>query len=304
MTEQTTTADRILWLDLETDGLDISRCQVLEVGCVLTKSFADGLEVVGEFSSPVWPLFGEAALVEMPEPVREMHRASGLWDACLADDDLTPELVGVRWLSWLIEQGAVNYTTTTGSLVVGGSGIDRFDVPIIERVFPVIAREFHWRRMDVSAMKLLLNELDCAGLIPKQTGQAHRALADAHWARNVAWTMSHLIHDARDTMVIRQWGTGKPLKISTRTGSPAPGMEAFRTLDALTTVDPPAWAVWRPGDEELCEELDPASEAGTALWAGNVRHVAAEPVDVLAEQRRRAAEKFFDKVRARLRGRR
>lgn len=193
MTEQTKTADRILWLDLETTDLDVHRCQVLEVGCVLTKGFADGLEVVAEFSSPVWPLFGEAALEEMPEPVQAMHRASGLWDACLANDDLTPEVVGVRWLSWLIEHGAVNYTTTTGSLVVGGSGIDRFDVPIIERVFPVIAREFHWRRMDVSAMKLLLNETGHGDLVPKQTGQPHRALADAHWARTVALTMSAVL---------------------------------------------------------------------------------------------------------------
>ena len=200
MTEQTKTADRILWLDLETTDLDVHRCQVLEVGCVLTKGFPDGLEVVGEFSSPVWPLFGEAALEEMPEPVREMHRASGLWDACLADDDLTPEVVGVRWLSWLIEQGAVNYTTTTGSLVAGGSGIDRFDIPIIERVFPVIAREFHWRRLDVSAMKLLVNELGRGELLPKQAGTAHRALADAHWARQVTLMMADLVTYAASTM--------------------------------------------------------------------------------------------------------
>lgn len=295
MTEQTKTADRILWLDLETTDLDVHRCQVLEVGCVLTKGFADGLEVVGEFSSPVWPLFGEAALEEMPEPVREMHRASGLWDQCLFDDALTTDAVEAEWLRWLLRHDLT--VGHIGSVVVGGSGVDRFDIPIIERVWPTVASLFHWRRLDVSAMKLLVNELDRSELLPKQAGQAHRALADAHWARNVAWHMAAVVEFAMP----QRWITGFADAVGP--GPAGPTREALWTLDALTTVDPPAWAVWRPGDEERREELDPASEAGTALWGGNFRPVVPEPVDVLAEQRRRAAEKFFDKVRARLRGR-
>lgn len=291
MTEQTQTADRILWLDLETTDLDVQRCQVLEVGCVLTKGFADGLEVVGEFTSPVWPLFGEAALEEMPEPVREMHRASGLWDACLADDDLTPEVVGVRWLSWLIEQGAVNYTTTTGSLVAGGSGIDRFDIPIIERVFAVIAREFHWRRMDISAMKLLLNELDCADLIPKQDGVAHRALADAHWARDVAWTMAYVI--ARSTQ--------PKLFLPIRGQVIVPDDAALHgpSKDALWTL--PDEAVSFSESQARLEET--LASSGTALdeWASAAGRAATDRAEAMTPVQRDHAQGFLDRWAARLR---
>lgn len=220
MTEQTKTADRILWLDLETTDLDVQRCQVLEVGCVLTRGFADGLEVVSEWSSVVWPMFGETALEEMPPEVQAMHRASGLWEACLADETRTPEQVADEWLLWLLDQRAVDYTTTAGQLLVGGSGVDRFDIPIVERVFPVIAREFHWRRMDVSAMKLLLNETGHGDLIPKQTGQQHRALADAHWARTVALVVADLVNGdpLSDVIKIMSWGTGRVVATKPRRG--------------------------------------------------------------------------------------
>ncbi len=288
MTEQTQTADRILWLDLETTDLDVLRCQVLEVGCVLTKGFADGLEVVGEFSSPVWPLFGEAALEVMPEPVRAMHRASGLWEACLADEYMDCALVEMSWMTWLRRWGV---DKEPAALVVGGSGVDRFDIPIIERVFPTVARLFHWRRLDISAMKLLLNELDCADLIPKQDGVAHRALADAHWARDVAWTMAYVI--ARSTQPKLFLPIRGPVIVPDDATLHGPSKDALWTL--------PDEAVSFPESQARLEET--LASSGTALdeWASAAGRAATDRAEAMTPVQRDHAQGFLDRWAARLR---
>ena len=66
--------DRLVWIDCEMTGLDLSRDALVEIACIVTdgelNAFDDGIDVV--IKPPA------EALDSMHEVVREMHTSSGL----------------------------------------------------------------------------------------------------------------------------------------------------------------------------------------------------------------------------------
>ncbi|GFM97305.1 hypothetical protein Sfulv_21160 [Streptomyces fulvorobeus] len=69
--------DRMVWIDCEMTGLSLTDDALIEVAALVTDS---ELNVLGEgVDIVIRP--PDAALVTMPEVVRQMHTASGLLDA-------------------------------------------------------------------------------------------------------------------------------------------------------------------------------------------------------------------------------
>lgn len=178
-------ADRILWLDLETTGTDPAKDECIEIGLLVT----DGLDSeVAEFSAPIKP-YTRSNPILWPQVVLDMHVASGLISE-LPTAKFAGGVAGPVHL-FLDE----HFVPGDGVITVGGSGIDRFDIPFLReaRELRSIADRFHFRTLDVSSTKRLMV---MAGAEVPPEGRAHRALDDARWAFHVAQAAAALLDGA------------------------------------------------------------------------------------------------------------
>jgi oligoribonuclease len=133
------TTEHLLWLDLETTGLDPATCGILEVAWAVTP-----LEITADLgdvrSALIWP--GEVPWDDFAE---EQHRGSGLTKAALANGDRTQAHENVILASLPPADGHTIY--------LAGSSI-HFDRGFIRRHMPALEKRLHHRMLDVSAVVL------------------------------------------------------------------------------------------------------------------------------------------------------
>ena len=158
---------KLLWLDLETTGLDPQTCQILEVAaCVADLDFPfvtrDPYQAV--LRPPVKPL-------DVHPVVLEMHHKNGLWVDCDKSSTTLAE-VEDRLIAMTGETPASdrdNQTTLAGSCV-------SFDLAFINRWMPRLAKFVHYRVFDVSSVRLFA--LGMGMPVPPKGDEPHRAMAD------------------------------------------------------------------------------------------------------------------------------
>jgi oligoribonuclease len=141
----------IIWLDLETTGLDPETDVILEVGAVVTDDDLNVLEQYAEL-----PSIGEATWrgVKPSDVVYEMHRQSGLWEA-RNDERRKPPLAVVEWKLLRIVDEFTTEGWTAGELIpLGGSSVG-FDRAFCKRYLPEFEAALHYRNVDISAVREL-----------------------------------------------------------------------------------------------------------------------------------------------------
>jgi len=161
-------ADRLFWIDLETTGLDPEKDAVLEVAALVTEA---DLTPVAHGTWVVWQ--PEDVLVEMPDVVRSMHEGSGLLDAVRSPSASLVGIVEVE-LRALMDAYLVPKTAP-----LCGNSIGALDRPFLARHMPTILPRLHYRMVDVSTVKELVNRWYPRWTYGKKK-LAHRALADIH----------------------------------------------------------------------------------------------------------------------------
>lgn len=137
-------ADTLLvWLDIETTGLDWDSDYLLELASAVTD--LDG-HVFGRFAEVV-SVGAPVAELGMAPAVEAMHRDSGLLGRVEAaggvgrDEDTVVD----AWLEW-----AAGWAEGS-RLILAGSGIARFDIPWVQsRRGNETAWPFYWREFDIS----------------------------------------------------------------------------------------------------------------------------------------------------------
>ena len=174
----------LLWLDLETTGLEPSFDKILE-GAFFLSEFSNPFEAITQAYSVTlaWD-----KSTRMEEVVWKMHTESGLIEAAKAS---------VFTLTDLEERICALITPFKEKPILAGSTID-FDKRFVEFWMPKLHSMIHYRRFDVTMLKLYC-EAKGMPRIPK--AGKHRALDDiresiAHGAMCDKWYVEEIIKTA------------------------------------------------------------------------------------------------------------
>jgi oligoribonuclease len=159
--------DRLVWIDCEMTGLDLTRDALVEIACVVTdgelNALDDGIDVI--IKPPA------EALDTMPEVVREMHTASGLLDEL--PDGVTLAAAQEQVLAYVRQ-----HVPESRKVPLCGNSIAT-DRSFLARDMPELDEFLHYRMVDVSSIKELARRWYPRTYFaspPKHGG--HRALAD------------------------------------------------------------------------------------------------------------------------------
>jgi oligoribonuclease len=162
------TDDRLVWLDLEMTGLDVTRHTIVEIAVLVTDAQLQpldaGIDLVVHQDA--------AALAEMDEYVRNMHTRSGLL-AEIEASEVTLDAAGTQALEYVRSHVA---DAATAPLCGNSIGVDR---RFLDRYLPELDGYVHYRSIDVSTLKELCRRWypDTYRHRPSKK-EAHRALAD------------------------------------------------------------------------------------------------------------------------------
>ena len=189
---------QLIWIDLETDGLprdhdgviDFNGVHLMEFGMVVTDA-ALNIEPCGGYTEVVKMTKEIADALRADDFVREMHRESGLIEACIKATH-TMEDIDREVDEMLTEAGYKK-----GEVAIAGSGIAMFDFPFIRAKMPRIASWLAYYPYDFGVFRRLLSSLAGGYVVNPQLesyGQSkvHRAMNDA---------VAHL----REAQAYRDW---------------------------------------------------------------------------------------------------
>jgi oligoribonuclease len=162
----------LLWIDLETTGLNFYQDIPLEVGIILTDH---DLKEIARFST-LCAVVGYN-FEPQNEFVYQMHSDNGL----LEDLGFAPVYSNYTKIDEEISAFLEEFNPQVDDLHPAGSSV-WFDVRFCERYFPHTHAHFHHRHYDVSSVKMFKETLE--GEYDK-TPDAHRAIADLEI--DIAW---------------------------------------------------------------------------------------------------------------------
>jgi oligoribonuclease len=160
--------DRLVWLDLEMTGLDVTRHVIVEIAALVTdgelQPLDDGIDVI--VHQP------PAALAEMDDFVRKMHTKSALIGEIEASRISLAE-AGTMAIDYIKQ-----HVPEAGTAPMCGNsiGVDR---RFLDHQLPDLDRFLHYRSIDVSSFKELCRRWypDVYRKRPSKA-ETHRALAD------------------------------------------------------------------------------------------------------------------------------
>lgn len=201
----------LVWLDLETTGLDPQKEQILEVACIVT---TDELDEVARFERVIYSLIADIVIpcllwldpdgAEDNEKRRareyafqsstgvnpyvgRMHRDNGLWEQvrhgqalATVDDDLAKFLSehAVKEVEYVDEKTGETKTRTDRPQLAGNT--ISFDRGFIAAHMPKTLAELHYRNLDVSSFNEAGRRFwpEVYKSRPRNSTAAHRGMAD------------------------------------------------------------------------------------------------------------------------------
>jgi oligoribonuclease len=178
------TLDKMVWVDLESTGLDADNEIMLEVGVCVTD--LEGA-ILGGIKSLIYHPNAEVYLSQAVPVVQEMHRKSGLWTditdllfhqtenpSAKLDVTMSATAVGDMLVVWLEREMGLAPSTYP----MCGSTIN-FDRSFLVKHMPILHDWFHYRNVDISSLKMLCSMLNPAVYAQKPRGDAaHRVIED------------------------------------------------------------------------------------------------------------------------------
>jgi oligoribonuclease len=162
-----TTNDRLVWIDCEMTGLDITVDELVEVAVVVTDF--DLVPVHPGFTIVIRP--DQSALDNMGDFVTEMHTSSGLLDEI-------PNGVSLAEAEYEVLEYILKYVPTEQHAPLAGNTIGT-DRAFLAKYMPRVDGHLHYRSVDVSSIKELARRwFPRVYFNAPQKHGGHRALAD------------------------------------------------------------------------------------------------------------------------------
>jgi oligoribonuclease len=150
-------ANPVIWLDLETTGLNPEDDLILEVGMVATNDRFERFEDLGDFHMVIQP--SGLDVTRLNKYVVEMHSKNGLFTDIAAERGYPLSSAQKSVESWLrtvrnrwLNTDGIDESVNT-KLLMAGSSVGQFDRQFFERDFPGAMEFFDYRVIDVSSVK-------------------------------------------------------------------------------------------------------------------------------------------------------
>lgn len=164
--------NRIAWIDTETLGSDKPGTPVIEIAIAVTNN---SLKVLQQKSWLLPRNYLHARMASIDPFVIDMHAKNGLWrdlyNACngpVLPQNTEIERQVVNWLRHVTQAAPYN------KVLVGGSGFDHFDRPILDLQMPELTKLLTYYSLDIGTAERIL---EIVGGIPKDTVDTdHRAM--------------------------------------------------------------------------------------------------------------------------------
>lgn len=175
-------ADKMVWVDLETTGLDPREDEILEIGIKITDYSLNVIDSVQLIFNP-WEENVIQAIDSLDPFIIDMHTKSGLWDD-IKDPHVLKYNVWDSDAHACIKNFLESYEAI--NLPMCGNNVS-FDRSFLAQHLPKVVELFHYRNIDVSSVKELykierervmpINDWEYPEWISPTEGN-HRALAD------------------------------------------------------------------------------------------------------------------------------
>ncbi len=160
------TEGRLVWIDLEMSGLDLRKCEILEIATIITDS---QLEIIAEGPEMVIHQSDEV-LDAMDEWNTKHHGASGLTKA-VRNSDISLEAAEEKTLRFVRRYCEENNAPLCGNSIWQ-------DRRFLARYMPELEQYLSYRVIDVSSFKEVVYRWYSGNIRPPSKGQSHRALDD------------------------------------------------------------------------------------------------------------------------------
>ena len=160
-------ADRLVWIDCEMTGLDLTRDALVEVAVIVTESDLTEIDAGMDVVIHATP----EQLESMPDVVREMHTASGLLE------DI-PSGVSLADAEAMVMEYVRGHVPDQRKAPLAGSSV-YVDRGFIARDMKALDEHLHYRVVDVSSIKEVVRRWYPRVYYNSPTKHGnHRALAD------------------------------------------------------------------------------------------------------------------------------
>ncbi|MDB5166112.1 MAG: oligoribonuclease [Candidatus Saccharibacteria bacterium] len=160
--DKTIVPTKLLWVDLEMTGLDAQNDVILEVAAIVTDF---DFKVLDKYEAVIWQ--SDEALERGNEWAKQQHASSGLLErvrmAGRPESDVTHELAAF-----------VNAHFGDEPAILAGNSIHN-DRIFIKRWWPEVEDLLHYRMLDVSSLKIIMQ---AKYGVPFEKTEDHRALGD------------------------------------------------------------------------------------------------------------------------------
>ena len=138
-----------IWVDVETSGLDIDKCDLLEVELLLVNKW--GTEVFDSHREVIKP--DDDAWHTWMEPIaQEMHNSNGLTNEVI-ESGVPLHLAESRFLDWL-----ARHSLKANLYAMYGANVANFDRQWLKGFLPNLEDWFHYRNVDISTLRNLAKD--------------------------------------------------------------------------------------------------------------------------------------------------
>lgn len=201
----------IVWVDIETTGLNVKKDRMLEFGMILTNAYGEVIEG-GVFQAYIdqnleTPSDIQYVKESCEEFVQKLHDNSELWDdleeAHERGETYTPFELSDAILGWFEDRDLQPETYE-----MAGSSVD-FDRKFVSRDMPEVANSegpggwFHYRVLDVSTLKVVASKVNPEVVQTKPNKGEHRVVQDLLYTiAEYRHYLDELIYTERDAEAI------------------------------------------------------------------------------------------------------